>query len=461
MEHQTFFQHYLQYLLSSKGLFSILVAFPVLLYLQQTALKPSGKTRIPGCLRMGLRGKSNLDDQYTIKDRSAGLPRVKAIYVYPVKSCRAVELAASDISRTGLSYDRMFSFAQYVPAKHGVGDETSIVDSEGAQQWRFITQREFPKLALLTTELWVPDPRREVEAGRHGQRTEKRTGTIISARSEGSKKSMSDDWVGQGGCLLLSFPYQQKSTVFGERTEIITMKIPLTPSPQRVREKKYTSEPIAIWKDCPMSLNVSNEIDPNALAKLKEFLGVKNTLGLFRVDCDNLREISRSLPKDHLDEKFNVGFADAFPVHLLSLASVRAVDEDLPPNASTKGKLDAVRFRANIYVDGVTASAEDQWMKIAIGRALAGDGKFGPAGYHVACRTARCTLPNVHPGSGVKDRNEPHATLKRTRQVDEGAKPHPCLGLSMIPLFTRGIIRVGDEIDVLQIGEHCYEKMFS
>lgn len=61
----------------------------------------------------------------------------------------------------------------------------------------------------------------------------------------------------------------------------------------------------------------------------------------------------------------------------------------------------------------------------------------------------------------LQDRNEPGTTLKRTRQVDEGAKPHPSLGLSIIPLFERSVFRIGDDIKVLETGEHYYQNMFS
>lgn len=59
-----------------------------------------------------------------------------------------------------------------------------------------------------------------------------------------------------------------------------------------------------------------------------------------------------------------------------------------------------------------------------------------------------------------QDRHEPATTLTRTRQVDEAAKPHPCLGLSIIPMFERGVVRIGDEVTVLETGEHYYQKMF-
>ncbi|KAK3060463.1 hypothetical protein LTR53_020103, partial [Teratosphaeriaceae sp. CCFEE 6253] len=84
----------------------------------------------------------------------------------------------------------------------------------------------------------------------------------------------------------------------------------------------------------------------------------------------------------------------------MGLASVRQIDAELPAKASTKAKLDARRFRANIYVGGTEPFAEDKWKKIAVGSRIGRDkdGLFEcDAEYHVACRTPRCKLPNVHP----------------------------------------------------------------
>lgn len=226
----------------------------------------------------------------------------------------------------------------------------------------------------------------------------------------------------------------------------------------------YGQEHLSIWKDCPLAFNVTNEIDPKALAKLKYFLGVSNPLALFRVDDKHRRSVTRCLPQDRQNQEFNIGFADAFPVNLLGLSSVHATDDELPQDASAKGRLDARRFRANIYVSGVPAFEEDRWKRITLGRRLGRDhqGLFETeAEYHVACRTARCKLPDVDPDTGIRDKSEPYASLSRTRKVDKGACPHPCLGMQMIPLFQRGIIRVGDVVEVLETGEHCYEKMFA
>ena len=45
--------------------------------------------------------------------------------------------------------------------------------------------------------------------------------------------------------------------------------------------------------------------------------------------------------------------------------------------------------------------------------------------------------------------------------MDEGAgKSMGCLGMQMVPLGGEGVVRVGDEVVVLEVGEHFYQKMF-
>ena len=114
-----------------------------------------------------------------------------------------------------------------------------------------------------------------------------------------------------------------------------------------------------------------------------------------------------------------------------------------------------------MYISGVSSFEEDTWKAIVLGSRVGRDEKGlfeADAEYHVACRTARCKLPNVDQTTGVKDKNEPYTTLGKTRKVDEGAYPNPCLGMQMIPRFQLGLIKVGDKIEVLETGEHCYEK---
>jgi uncharacterized protein len=63
--------------------------------------------------------------------------RIESLHVYPVKGCRGIALDAADVATTGL-------------VASGAGDrEWMIVDLAG----RFVTQREFPRLALVGTQV--------------------------------------------------------------------------------------------------------------------------------------------------------------------------------------------------------------------------------------------------------------------------------------------------------------------
>lgn len=72
---------------------------------------------------------------------------VASLHLYPVKGCAGLELAAAQVVTTGL-------------ATSGVADrEWMVVDAEG----RFVTQREFPRLAQVRTRvdadrLWLATP---------------------------------------------------------------------------------------------------------------------------------------------------------------------------------------------------------------------------------------------------------------------------------------------------------------
>lgn len=178
------------------------------------------------------------------------------------------------------------------------------------------------------------------------------------------------DWRSNGGCLVISFPFEPDFNPFGLRTETVTIKVPLAPTLERAEAKGYTSENVTVWKDCPQAMNITNEIPAQDMEKLRYFLGVSKPLGLFRKDESHLRPVTRSLPDDLADGRFEIGFADSYSAHILNVASVRALDASLPDDASMKNRLDARRFRANIYIEGPEAFEEDNWKRAAFGRCI-------------------------------------------------------------------------------------------
>ena len=86
-------------------------------------------------------------------------------------------------------------------------------------------------------------------------------------------------------------------------------------------------------------------------------------------------------------------------VHVINLASVRELERTLGRS------VDPLRFRANVYLEGVEPWAEFGWMGKEIG--------IGEVRLSVFARTTRCEATNVDPASGVRDMAVP-AHLQRT-----------------------------------------------
>ena len=266
---------------------------PIFLFLFALTQRETPPAPPAGCRKIGLQGLSNLSDQYAKKyatgsDPSSSNPwTVKALFIYPVKSCAPIELDNADVIRTGLRYDRQFTFAQQV---------TSLPDLEGKvdSEWVFSTQRTFPRLAKVETELWIPDP----------------SSPSYDPESE---------WVKGEGCLLVRFPFTPDSDFtlpglkiygkmlaarFSGRPEpMMEFRVPFNPPKQRMEEMRYSKEKIKIWKDNPTALNVGTEVPYEKMAQLKYTLGVTNPFTLFRIDTERYREVRMCAPK-----KEDVGF---------------------------------------------------------------------------------------------------------------------------------------------------------
>jgi uncharacterized protein YcbX len=86
-------------------------------------------------------------------------------------------------------------------------------------------------------------------------------------------------------------------------------------------------------------------------------------------------------------------------VHIVNLASVRELER------AVGRKVDPLRFRANVYVDGLRPWAELDWTDKEIG--------IGPVRLTVLARTQRCAATNVDPITAARDMAIP-ATLTRT-----------------------------------------------
>lgn len=359
-----------------------------------------------GCRRLGLPAKqSNLRDEFDAK-YSTSQPskdewRIKALFAYPIKSCAGVELDVADVVGTGLAYDRQFCFAELV---------ADDANNPAKEKWELRTLRNgrFSRLALIAPEIWIPDPSAEDYA-------------------------VDLDEVKSGGVLVIRYPRVIPKKLGSLSSAVITagvamgwlprqssFRVPLRPPSDQDR---YPSVPVKLWKDFPLAFDYGKHLPDG----LKAFLaGDAETdhrpFTLFRTNPAHSRKIYRCAPREtELGFQAHTAFADAYPLHLLSLASVQDVARQC---AHAIPRLSIRRFRANVVIQGPPAYAEDAWKKICIGEHTV---------IHTVCRTVRCRLPNVDPDTGIRHPAEPDRTLKSFRCIDAGDRNNACLGMQLVP----------------------------
>ena len=133
-------------------------------------------------------------------------------------------------------------------------------------------------------------------------------------------------------------------------------------------------------------------------------------------------------------ESVPLSFADGFPYLLTNDASLRDLQNRCPASIQME------QFRPNLVVTGAQAWEEDTWKTVRIGEVI----------FDVVKSCSRCVLTTVSPERGQKHpAGEPLHTLQQFRTaVDSGDVD---FGLNLIARNS-GVIRVGDEVNVLASG---------
>ncbi len=138
----------------------------------------------------------------------------------------------------------------------------------------------------------------------------------------------------------------------------------------------------------------------------------------------------RPVDPDYARSGDSVSFADAFPLLLISEASLADLNQRVPQRVSMR------RFRPNLVVDGAGPYAEDRWERIRIG-AVVFDG---------VKNCSRCVLTTVDPDTGIKDRDlQPLRTLGSYRRRPGGGV---FFGQNLVPR-TQGAVRLGDTVEII------------
>lgn len=125
-----------------------------------------------------------------------------------------------------------------------------------------------------------------------------------------------------------------------------------------------------------------------------------------------------------------VSFADAFPLLLISEASLADLNERVPHRVSMR------RFRPNLVVNGEQPYAEDHWKKIRIGTVV----------FDGVKNCSRCVFTTIDPETGTKDSDlQPLRTLGSYRRRPGGGV---FFGQNLIPR-TGGTVQLNDAVEIL------------
>ncbi|KAF5723021.1 hypothetical protein FMUND_2378 [Fusarium mundagurra] len=428
------------------AIFAVLLGSLITIWLQNGSSTPKELRN----LRREGASSSNMNDQidskYDLpeKSESSGPIRVKAIFVHPIKSCAPVELNRAQLIKSGFVWDRCFALAT----------EVNRAESEGGPIWRFISQRTKPLMSQIKTQLWL--------------------------RPEDRDAQSSFDPV---GCLVFKFPDpdplslldQLKALLFSHRKAISAI-VPLSPKENYLKKYGITMKKFAIHSREAEGLDMGNAPSiVDALPKLKRFLNIPDhqNITLLRCTPNTLVPTEKNLaPLEHIGKPAVHGYTDQQPVNVNNLASVHAVSALLPKENQP---LNALRFRANIWITGAPAFDEETWKRYRI---VPRQQAVASPSLSVVCRTSRCTLPNVNPLTGKFDTDnpdggrtrgnaQPSSTLIKHRTVEDGnPRALGYLGMHCVP-ENAGVeqaedsvdnlyVQVGDEIEVLERGVHLY-----
>lgn len=303
------------------------------------------------------------------------MTELKEISIYPIKSLRGVAVSEALVEKRGLRHDRRWM----------------VTDREGM----FLTQREFPRMALIGVE------------------------------------------VGEEHVVLRA-------------PKMAELKIPHQPAdgPRR---------PVTVWNSTVEAAEYPADVN-EWLSK-----AIGSECVLFAMPAEAERHVNPLF--DRGDDL--VSFADGYPLLLIGEGSLAELNrriaassqQDLPPRPSTTppkqggehfDPLPMKRFRPNLVIGGSEPFEEDRWARVRVGEAV----------FCVVWPCARCAITTVDPDRGEFDGKEPLKTLATFRMAKDvfpetleelALQPNYVLfGENLIPENPGAIVRVGDEVELLE-----------
>ncbi|KAH7189458.1 uncharacterized protein B0J16DRAFT_115592 [Fusarium flagelliforme] len=174
------------------------------------------------------------------------------VQIFPVDLCRGIELQRDQVPSGSTEYNHLYMFAQ---ADHQ-GDDNVV--------WKPLTQEQFPALATIDVDLWVPDP----------NKTSRLLGKV-----DGSFLVLRFPWTDAGLQGIL----QRVSSKLSYGLHAVPEKeflLPVSfPNENEVKAQGYSFAEFQKGNSKTMALNMDVELP----SKLARYLGAEK-VGIFRVD---------------------------------------------------------------------------------------------------------------------------------------------------------------------------------
>lgn len=225
--------------------------------------------------------------------------KIQALYIYPVKSCRGIEVEHSKVLPKGLEFDRLFAFSRQksrpipapIPSDEGQVEQPS--QPKQHPQWEVITLRQVPLLANVKVDLWLPDASKTSrQLGRVGGRF-----VVIRFPWRDSGPRGMIQW--------LSAKLSRGLSGIPEKEFMLSIDFP---SPNDIKASGYQYEETLLFNKSVQALNMKNEVPP----ELGLYLGVTVPMTIFMIDPAQQREVFRNAPrKDDAGYQPVIDFQDA------------------------------------------------------------------------------------------------------------------------------------------------------
>jgi uncharacterized protein YcbX len=342
---------------------------------------------------------------------------ITSLRVYPIKSCRGIEINATRLKKSGLMLDRNWMFVDMATKK-------------------FLTIRSDPSMTLIDT-------------------------AISEGEGEHKGQQMLDISINKNNNT------NNNTTTTNTTSNKQVVSIPAFPSPAWLAAHTHL-ETVNIWDRDTDGHVYSPEINAIFCAFF-----AKDVALVYKGPTPRMVAINGT---DELYGKATPHhFADVMSLQIASEASLKdlnrrlalqaaageaAAGADSPRGGEALQQLTIERFRPNIIVRGRDDHPweEDTWKRVRLSTAIPAEEALYKIDLDVVARCARCQVPNVDPATAEKDAREPWETLMQFRRVDEGgaAKYKPCFGMMGIAK-NEGKVAVGGVLEVLETTDkHLY-----